>query len=464
MNNKRVLIVDDEPDICSLVELTLKRMGINSNSSPSLTDAITLLKNNRYDFCLTDMRLPDGDGLDLISHIVKYYPNTPVAMISAHGNMDTAIEALKRGAFDFLSKPIEINELKALILSGIELNKTEFSPSTSVAENEFIGSSDSAKKLHETILQVSRSQAPVYIFGESGSGKELCARIIHQKSSRSSGPFITVNCGAIPSELVESEFFGHKKGSFTGAHADKDGLFISAHKGTLFLDEIADLPLSMQVKLLRAIQEKSVRPVGGNEEIKFDVRILSASHKNLAKLVEQGVFRNDLYYRINVIEIVVPSLRERIDDIEHIANRILDKIAEEQQRPKLSISEAAIEKLKTHHFPGNIRELENSLQRASTFCSNSTITENELEFQVIDTPPPFNALTESNLKNNEPEHPTFSQRQPDQSLDDYLQAIEKSEIINALEKCRWNKTEAAKYLGMSFRSFRYRLSKLDLDE
>ncbi|KZY30187.1 sigma-54-dependent Fis family transcriptional regulator, partial [Oleiphilus sp. HI0043] len=305
MTKQRALIIDDEPDIRELLEITLMRMGIDTCSSATIMDAKAYLSEQSFDLCLTDMNLPDGNGIDLVSFIQKNHPDMPVAMITAYGNVETAISALKAGAFDFISKPVDLNQLRGLVTSALELSKRKANESPSSTQPEHIkGKTKAIQKLNKQIDKLARSQAPIYISGESGSGKELVAKMIHQNSPRAStGRFVPVNCGAIPSELVESEFFGHKKGSFSGAIEDKSGLFRAADGGTLFLDEVADLPLEMQVKLLRAIQEKRIRPVGEQEEVQVNVRILSATHKDLAKLVEDGSFRQDLFYRINVIKL-----------------------------------------------------------------------------------------------------------------------------------------------------------------
>ncbi|MEH6529087.1 MAG: sigma-54 dependent transcriptional regulator, partial [Porticoccus sp.] len=358
---KRVLVVDDEPDIRELLSMTLEQMGLEVITTAKLTKARKLLDSENFDLCLTDMNMPDGNGLELVDHVQACHPHLPIAMISAYGNMTIAIEALKKGAFDFISKPLELIRLRNIVQSALKLDQDETEkapPSTPL-----IGSSSAMAALQQQIRRVSRSQAPIFISGESGSGKELVARAIHGLGPRSTGPFIPINCGAIPSELMESEFFGHKKGSFTGAHQDKQGLFLAANGGTLLLDEVADLPLGMQVKLLRAIQEKSIRPVGAEDEIPVDVRILSASHKNLAKEVQSNQFRQDLFYRINVIELMVPSLRERKDDIPQLAETFLERFANESGLPVPTLSNEALQTLLGYSFPGNVRELENTLER-----------------------------------------------------------------------------------------------------
>lgn len=471
MQTLPVLIVDDEPDICDLLAMTLSRKNISSDSAHNIETAKNLLEKNRYSLCLTDMRLPDGNGLDLIQHIQNHSPSTPVAMITAHGNMDTAISALKYGAFDFLSKPIDLGQLHSLIDSALKLTPTteqeDYQSNNSRISDKLAGSSAEIQSLRELVLRVARSQAPVFIQGESGTGKEVVAREIHQHSVRKNHPFIAINCGAIPTELVESEFFGHKKGSFTGANEDKVGLFQAADGGTLLLDEVADLPLAMQVKLLRAIQEKAVRPVGHHQEISIDVRVLSATHKNLAALVEQGLFRSDLFYRINVIELNVPCLRDRPQDIKVITQQILARLAMQQGIVEAGISDEAIAKLVAHPFHGNIRELENTLERTLALCNPTYIHSDDLQLQTSANKqqrPEINSETILNDAGALSKQAITESRSPNTSLDEYLEAIEKREIIAAMESCRWNKTEAAKLLGISFRSLRYRMKKLGLEE
>ncbi len=457
MDNKPLaLIVDDEPDILQLLGITLSRMNIETHRAETVNQAKQLLSQHRFDFCLTDMRLPDGDGIDLIKHIQKDFNHMPVALITAHGNMETAIDAMKAGAFDFLSKPVDLTALRNLIKNAIKLNQqggsSKNKPTTSnqaKSKKTLIGDTDVMLALKQTILKLARSQAPVYIHGESGTGKELVAKLIHHKGPRSDAAFIPVNCGAIPTELMESEFFGHKKGSFTGAVSDKKGLFQLAEGGTLFLDEIAELPLAMQVKLLRAIQEKSIRPVGGDMEISVDARILSASHKDLLELVNQGLFRQDLFYRINVIELNVPALRDRKGDIEKLSQYLLKELADRQQIVGASITDRAIDKLLTYDFPGNIRELENILERALTLATDDTIYEEDLNLPTSSVSNPGTDAAVSN-RNSLP-------------LDEYLAKIEKAEIMKALRKTRGNRTKAAKTLGISFRALRYKLEKLDIE-
>ena len=444
MTAKHVLIIDDEPDICELIEITLARMGLNSRSAMNVADALNLIEAEHFDLCLTDMRLPDGDGIEMVKYVQKNHPNIPIAVITAHGNMELAVNALKAGAFDFVSKPVDIQILRNLVSSATTL-PGEGTSGTETARTTITGQSLVVGALISKIAKLARSQAPVFIHGESGSGKERVARMIHQQGSRSSAPFVPVNCGAIPAELMESEFFGHIKGSFTGASNDKQGLFQAANGGSLFLDEIAELPLNMQVKLLRAIQEKAVRPVGAEHEIPVDVRILSASHKNLEQLVGDGLFRQDLYYRINVIDLTVPSLRDRLEDIPLLIQQLLKSIAEKSGLEKTpGISKKAVEALMDYSFPGNVRELENILERALALADNNIIDTNDLA---------LNKQAQTKAQSQTAEAAASS-------LD--LEGQEKSSIMQALEKTRWNKTAAAKLLGLSLRQLRYRLEKFGI--
>ena len=456
---KNVLIVDDEPDIRELLEITLSRMQLEPTAVGDIKSAKALLSEHSIDLCLTDMKLPDGDGIDLVSYIQSEYPHMPVAVITAYGSMDAAIKALKAGAFDFVSKPIDLKILRKLVSGALKLsteNSSKPPQSPTNHASRLIGNSSEMQKLNSTILKLARSQAPVYIRGESGVGKELVAKEIHMQGPRSDQPFIPVNCGAIPTELMESEFFGHAKGSFTGATSDKQGLFEAAQGGTLFLDEVAELPLHMQVKLLRAIQERAIKPVGMQEEISVDVRILSATHKDLSEEVEQNNFRQDLFYRINVIELPVPPLRDRTGDIETLANHILEKIAGSYLLENLSINSAALNKLSNYSFPGNIRELENILERAATLCEDEKIIADDIQLPN-DT---FNNTSDEDaIVSNDLSSITLDKDQ----LEEYLENKEKQAITAALEKTRWNKTAAAKLLGISFRQLRYRLKKLNLE-
>jgi two-component system response regulator PilR (NtrC family) len=451
-NMHLALIVDDEPDIRELLELTLGRMDIDTRSAANLDEAHTLLASEKFDICLTDMRLPDGNGIDLVRHIQQLDINLPTAVITAYGSMDTAVDALKAGAFDFVSKPVDLTVLRNLINSVLKLSDSA-QPRDRRSRDTLLGESTIMRNIRSTIAKLSRSQAPVYISGESGTGKELVAQLIHSKGPRNDKAFIPVNCGAIPSELMESEFFGHKKGSFTGAIKDKKGLFQVAEGGSLFLDEVAELPLHMQVKLLRAIQEKAVRPVGAEKEIPTDVRILSATHKNLAQLVEAGQFRQDLYYRLNVIQLPVPALRERHEDIPQLTTHYLNKLAAENGLTGLNIDDAAMQALGEYAFPGNVRELENILERATTLCDNSTITVDDLQL-------PADVQVTAQAAVTAPSQDMDSNNMP---LDAYMDTIEKDALIKALEQTRYNKTAAAKQLGITFRALRYRLKKLGLE-
>ncbi|MFE8072809.1 sigma-54 dependent transcriptional regulator [Marinobacteraceae bacterium S3BR75-40.1] len=454
MTNPTALVVDDEPDIRELLEITLARMDLPCVTAANVTEARDLLQAREFQLCLTDMNLPDGNGIELVEWIQKHHPQIPVAVITAYGNMDTAISALKAGAFDFVSKPVDLPHLRELVQSALRLSEnTENGERPDSETGLLLGRSPEIEYLRKQIRKVARSQAPIYISGESGSGKELVARMIHLQGSRREGPFVPVNCGAIPSELMESEFFGHKKGSFTGATENKEGLFRAANGGTLFLDEVADLPLTMQVKLLRAIQEKAVRPVGEHEEVNVDVRLLSATHKNLADLVEEGSFRQDLFYRINVIELKVPPLRQRKGDVPLLAEHILKRIAADYEAAPVKLSQAALDRLQSYHFPGNVRELENVLERAFTLCEDDTVDAEDLQLGPVTTEP-----AESDYPASNPDIP-----EGNMDLEAFLESIEREAIEKALEATRWNKTAAAKKLGISFRALRYRLKKLGME-
>ena len=454
MSNNRVLIIDDEPDIRELLEITINRMGLDTDSAESVSSAFSYLKTTDYGLCLTDMKLPDGDGLEIIRHIQQHCPKIPVAMITAFGSTEIAIDALKAGAFDFVNKPINIDRLRQLIDAALKLSQSTEQVNYD-DQVQLLGDTQIIESLRDKVSKLSRSQAPVYISGESGSGKEVVARLIHANGPRGSHPFIPVNCGAIPSELMESEFFGHTKGSFTGALENKQGLFEAANGGSLFLDEVADLPLPMQVKLLRAIQEKAIRKVGSNDEVAVDVRILSATHKDLAEEVERERFRRDLFYRINVIELKVPPLRERQADIPLLADFALSKLAQEWQIEKPHVSDEAMSALNRYPFPGNVRELENTLERAYTLCEGNIIQEQDLQLQ-----PSLDKLhvsdTSQTLDIDDPKN-AFG------DLEGYLETIETQVIKAALEETRWNKTAAADLLGISFRQLRYKLKKIDLE-
>jgi two-component system, NtrC family, response regulator PilR len=448
-----VLVVDDEPDLLELVSLTLNRMNLRTRTAADLASARKLLKAERFDLCLTDMRLPDGDGLELVAWIQENRATVPVAVISAHGNVESAVRALKLGAFDFVSKPLDLGVLRKLVGSAIKLGSAPDGETAATLHGpRLLGSSQVMEQVREMIRRVARSQAPVHICGESGTGKELVARMIHESGARREGPFVAVNCGAIPTELMESELFGHKRGSFTGAVADKKGLVQSAEGGTLFLDEVADLPLHMQVKLLRVVQEKSVRPVGEAREETVDVRILSATHRNLAELVAQGLFREDLFYRINVIELRVPALRERSGDIAEIAEAILQRLGRRAGGFPAQISPEAVATLAAYPFPGNVRELENVLERALTLSTGGMIGPEHIRLR---------ALTASAVESRVTV--TAAPAASGTALGSQLESIERDAIVRALEKTRYNKTAAAKLLGMSFRALRYRIKKLGIE-
>ena len=449
---RSALIVDDERDIRELLVMTLGRMGLRCDTAASVGEARSQLQRNRYDLCLTDMRLPDGSGIEIVSDISQKYPDTPVAMITAFGNVEAAVEALKAGAFDFVAKPVDLNVLRDLVRHALDLQEARKADADAVASRLY-GESPAMTSLRQTIAKVARSQAPVYIAGESGVGKELVARTIHAEGARAAGPFVPVNCGAIPSELMESEFFGHKKGSFTGAHADKPGLFQSADGGTLFLDEVAELPLPMQVKLLRAIQEKSVRAVGAASEVAVDVRILSATHKDLAQLVADGRFRHDLYYRINVIELRVPPLRERLDDLAGLSAKILGRLAEAQGRPVPTLDQDAVQALREYPFPGNVRELENILERALALADGDLLTADDLHLPRREE----DSRAGADPRGLDPRDTATS------ALPSYIEEIERAAIQHALQENRYNKTRTAQALGITFRALRYKLKKLGID-
>lgn len=453
---KNILVVDDEPDIRELLEITLSRMNLDSYAAANVREAKTLLSQESFDLCLTDMKLPDGTGIELVEHIQTEFPHIPVAVITAFGSMEAAIKALKAGAFDFVSKPIDLKLLRGLVDSALKVASTPIDRPKTSQQKKLLGDSNVMQELRAKIEKLARSQAPVYLRGESGVGKELVATQIHELGPRANENFIPVNCGAIPTELMESEFFGHMKGSFTGAVSDKQGLFQAANGGTLFLDEIAELPIHMQVKLLRAIQEKAIKPVGGQKEIPVDIRVLSATHKDLAEEVEQGTFRQDLYYRINVIELNIPPLRERLGDLPVLADFMLTKISKNNDSERYNISNHALEKLESYSFPGNIRELENILERAATLCEGNEITTADLDL-------PSHTKPNSDIDNSQPSPDESSISLSTDQLEDYLIQKERKAIVAALEQTRWNKTAAAKLLGITFRQLRYRLQKLELD-
>lgn len=454
------LIVDDEADIRELLVMTLERMDIDTYTASGVEEAKFLLKERTYALCLTDMQMPDGTGLDLVNYIGEFHTGLPVAVITAHASADNAVSALKAGAFDYLSKPLSLKQLRPVIESALKLKPQNQATPTDTLE--MIGNSEQMQYVRTMIAKLARSQAPVYISGESGSGKELAAKLIHKNSSRTEGAFIAVNCGAIPENLMESEFFGYKKGAFTGAAQDKEGMFQAASGGTLFLDEVADLPLPMQVKLLRAIQEKKVRMVGGTNEEAVDVRIISATHKNLVEMMDAGQFRQDLYYRLNVIQLKMPALRERPADIPLLADMLLSKLSANLQMPIPAIDAEAQAYISTMPFWGNVRELENMLERALALCDGNTITIDDLGLE--------HAIITSKDQRSQSNHVTqahvpIATKTPsiaDINLPEYLEDVERRAILQALEKTNQNKTQAAKLLGVSFRTLRYRLEKLGL--
>ena len=457
MANRAVLIVDDEADIRELLVLTLSRMGVDADSASTVAEAKAALEQRTYDLALTDMRLPDGEGLDVLRHIAEHYGNTPVAVITAYGSTENAVAALKAGAFDYLSKPIKLDQLRPLVMSALKLPPRVHQRRASIGETtqpgmpRLIGASAPIERAREMIGRLARSQAPVYITGESGSGKEVAARLIHLGSARAQEPFVAVNCGAIPENLMESEFFGFRKGAFTGAENDRIGFIQAAQRGTLFLDEVGDLPLPMQVKLLRVIQEKKVRRLGDTQEEAIDVRIISATHRSLAQQVEAGEFRQDLFYRLNVIEMKMPSLREIPEDVPRMVAEIVERLARQSGLPAPEFTEEAMLALRRYDFPGNVRELENILERAMALCSDNAIRESDLY------------LTQATPREKTGGSADGAVGTRGLPLHDFLDQVEREAIMKALEATRFNKTAAAKLLGITFRSLRYRLDRLGID-
>ncbi len=439
----RVLVVDDEPDILELLELALARMGLEVERASGVQQAIRLLDSRKFDLCLTDMRMPDGEGLEVVRHIAERYLDVPVAVITAHGNLENAVAVLKAGAFDYLSKPVALDQLRALVNSALHLPGADARPGAGAAA--LLGNSPAMQQVRDLVGRVARSQAPVHISGESGSGKELAARLIVEQSARRDRPLVAVNCGAIPENLMESEFFGYRKGAFTGADKDREGFFQAANQGTLLLDEVAELPLAMQVKLLRAIQEKKVRRVGATEEESVDVRILSATHQDLGKRVQEGKFRQDLYYRLNVIALHMPALREMREDVADIAGQILERLRGES---RAKFSAAALKALASYDFPGNVRELENIIERAVALCSEGVITPDDLQLSPLET------ISAGDRAVNGGKYP----------LTDYLDRLEREAILEALHQTHFNRTAAAKILGVTFRALRYRMDRLSITE
>ncbi|MDV2470411.1 sigma-54 dependent transcriptional regulator [Acinetobacter chinensis] len=465
-----VLLVDDEVDLCVLMEMTLARMGIKTHIAHRLSEARQLLSEHQYDACLTDLNLPDGNGLELVNLISQHFPQLPVAVLTAYGNMEIAIAALKAGAFDFVSKPVNQKHLEQLLEKALNkpVEKNSVPESDQLEHRMLIGQSLPIQHLRTTLKKIARSQAPVFITGESGTGKEVVANLIHRLSNRCEGPFIAINCGAIPGDLMESELFGHKKGSFTGATQDKQGLIQSAHGGSLFLDEIAELPLSMQVKLLRAVQEKRIRPIGSEAEIDVDFRVISASHQDLEELVQQGRFRQDLFFRIHVMDLVLPALRERGSDILLLAQHFIHKICKEWDIETKPLTERARQFLLEQYYPGNVRELRNIIERAITLSDDSQIDLQHLQSaplrQFSVKPLQSSSETEETAPQAVSEPVVSSTRKlPEEGLELHLEKVEKEILMNALNLTHWNRTLAAKKLGMSFRSLRYRLKKFGLD-
>ncbi|MES2934737.1 MAG: sigma-54 dependent transcriptional regulator [Pseudomonadota bacterium] len=481
MTSPRILVVDDEADLRELLEITLVRMGLDVDSAADLKSARVYLAQNEYALILTDMRLPDGMGIDLVREIAATHKNTPIAVITAYGSADNAVVALKAGAFDYLSKPVALDQLRQMVQSALRLNGVEPQPgkvaSVSTSSNRLIGVSSAMQDLRGQIARLARSMAPIAITGESGSGKELAAREIHAQSARAGKAFVAVNCGAIPETLMEAEFFGYRKGAFTGAADDRDGFFQAANGGTLLLDEVADLPLAMQVKLLRAIQERRVRKIGATLEEPVDVRIISATHQNLAECVEKGRFRQDLFYRLNVIELALPPLRERLDDLGLLAHGILKRLSVIEG--EMVLSAPALDALRAYSFPGNVRELENILERAMAFADNGVI-------EAVDLALKANKNIEPSLVSHLTErvgiaaHPDLGLPQPvalklpeaslvaeaelPSCLPEYLNEVERNIIRRALVKTRYNRTQAAELLGISFRQLRYQMQRLDIHE
>jgi two-component system response regulator PilR (NtrC family) len=445
MKRPRVLLVDDEPDLLDLLELDMARMGLDSARAGNVADALAQMRQGAFDLCLTDMRLPDGEGLSIVRHIAEHLPNMPVAVITAYGSAESAVAALKAGAFDYVEKPVTPEKVRSLVRSAIKVPEPT---GPAVGDRTLVGDSAAMRQVRDLIDKVARSQAPVFITGETGTGKEVAARLIHARSARADSPFVAVNCGAIPENLMESEFFGYRKGAFTGADSERDGFFQAARGGTLFLDEVAELPLVMQVKLLRAIQEKRVRRVGGTAEEPVDTRIISASHRDLQTAVSEGRFRHDLYYRLNVIAIRMPSLRERREDLPELTAHILARLEAANRRSTPAIDSAALEALRGYDFPGNVRELENILERALALSEHPTIGAGDLDLMPPD--------------DGEYRGPGDG-GQPEGGLQAYLDATERKAILDALTKTGRNKTAAARLLGVTFRSLRYRLERLGME-
>lgn len=485
MTAPRILVVDDEADLRELLDITLVKMGLDVDCAESLSAARACLMQTEYALVLTDMRLPDGLGIELVREVASAHKNTPIAVITAFGSADNAVAALKAGAFDYLSKPVGLDQLRLLVQSALRTHKTDDAGrgngAGSTTALRLLGQSVVMQDLRAQIVRLARSMAPVAITGESGSGKELAARDIHVQSARAEKPFIAVNCGAIPEALMEAEFFGYRKGAFTGANDDRDGFFQAANGGTLMLDEVADLPLPMQVKLLRAIQERRVRKVGATVEEPVDVRIISATHQNLAECVEKGKFRQDLFYRLNVIELHLPPLRERLDDIGLLADTLLERLSPSGSPAVLS--PRALDALHAYSFPGNVRELENILERALAFANNGVIEVADLALKPAPlVPAPVSVIAPSAAPAQQQlnpalevahmpaptpartETPASAGEELPRSLPEYLDNVEREVIRRALAKTHYNRTQAAELLGISFRQLRYRMQRLSIHD
>ena len=461
-----VLLVDDEQDLCTLMQMTLARMGIKTHMAHHLQQARYFFSEYTYDACITDLNLPDGSGLELVRHVTQHYPKTPIAVLTAYGNMEIAISALKAGAFDFVSKPINQLHLNQLMQKALHVPPAQSDEVNLQLEHRMlIGESQSIQKLRESIKKIARSQAPVFITGESGTGKEVVANLIHQLSNRSDSPFVAINCGAISEDLIESELFGHIKGCFLGATQDKQGLIQAANGGSLFLDEIAELSLTTQVKLLRTVQEKKIRPLGSDKEIEVDFRIISASHQDLERLVEEGKFRQDLFFRIHVMDILLPTLRDRKSDIPLLTQHFIAQICREWDIPAKTLTEAALNFLMQQHYPGNVRELRNIVERAITFSDDDRIDLQHLQSAPMRIIP----KTEKNISIETASVSPLDKAKadalqiPEEGLEQFLENVEKEVLLTALNQTHWNRTLAAKKLGMTFRSLRYRLKKFGLD-
>jgi len=464
MSKARVLVVDDEQDIRDLLGVALGRMDMEAVPAETVGQAQKLLEQGGFSLCLTDMRLPDGNGIGLVEYIQQHHPGLPVAVITAYGNAQAAVDSLKAGAFDFVSKPLQLEDLRRLVNDALKL-PGEGSPESDSIGDTLIGDAEAMQALRALISQVARSQAPLHISGESGTGKERVARLVHQRSARKDGPFVPVNCGAIPSELMESELFGHIKGAFTGAMQDNEGLFRAAEGGTLFLDEIAELPLTMQVKLLRAIQERVVRPVGARDETAVNVRIISATNLDLGQCVANGRFRQDLYYRLNVVAVRTPPLRQHPEDIPQLAEYIIEQIARQHQLAEVPLlTEAALRQLMAHPFPGNVRELENILERAVTLCEGSTIADSALQMEAgTSTVAPSAGPSDAPPSPHSAGPQSAHDGDAEESLESRLKSVERQAIIEALDATRWNRTRAAEKLGITFRQLRYKIRKLGIE-